>query len=268
MRCFLNVKKCEPATGIQSYRQPFSEFIKSDSPKLQSGCYATESRWVFNSVDSHAFFSRFVEEATCADIKDCEECVGRKRCGWCTTTHSCINAGSGCLDDLTSDRRSCNAIMKKSEKQVSERPCGLATNCYACRRMSHCVWLTVDTKRVCVSKSDHGKYCIFRSFRFIDFSANPWTTQPTIGSRTSPLRRSTFHRSTQPFSIAVVASFFRRTFHKRQLVEPVQRTTFKLWSNQCFQCNSRTVSGCLCQFQQVLWMHKSAVHVSCLKKHV
>ncbi|KAI6177440.1 hypothetical protein M3Y97_00907400 [Aphelenchoides bicaudatus] len=142
IRCVLNDgKKCEPASINLSYRQPFSEFIKSDNPKLQSGCYATDSR--------------FVEETTCDDVKDCEECVGRKRCGWCSTSHSCISAGSGCVDDLFSDRRSCNSIMKKSEKQVTERACGLATNCYACRRMSHCVWLTVDTKRVCVSKSDH-----------------------------------------------------------------------------------------------------------------
>jgi hypothetical protein len=110
------------------------------------------------------FHFRLVDEGLCADIKDCDECVGRKRCGWCPATHSCINSGSGCVDDLTSDRRSCSAIMKKSKKPINDRACGLATNCYACRRMSHCVWLTVDTKRVCVSKSDHGKHHITLSY--------------------------------------------------------------------------------------------------------
>lgn len=66
-----------------------------------------------------------------------------------------IGSGSGCLDDLTSDRRSCNSVMKTNEKSVAERACGLATNCYACQKMTHCVWLAIDTKRVCVSKSDH-----------------------------------------------------------------------------------------------------------------
>jgi hypothetical protein len=60
--------------------------------------------------------------------------------------------------------------MKKSEKQVSERACGLATNCYACRRMSHCIWFTVETKHVCVSKSDHGNLHIVE-FTYLNFLA-------------------------------------------------------------------------------------------------
>jgi hypothetical protein len=38
IRCVLNGKKCEMASTHLSYKQPFSEFIKSDSPRLQTGC--------------------------------------------------------------------------------------------------------------------------------------------------------------------------------------------------------------------------------------
>jgi hypothetical protein len=99
-----------------------------------------------------------MEEPNCADFKDCVECVNRKRCGWCSSAHTCmLTANSACIDDFKYDSRSCTSLMKKNEDPPVERACGLATNCYACRRMSHCVWLAIDTKRICVSKSEHGK---------------------------------------------------------------------------------------------------------------
>lgn len=52
IRCYLDGgKRCLPASSNLSYRQPFSEFIKSDNPKLQSGCYSSDVRYdyfIFN----------------------------------------------------------------------------------------------------------------------------------------------------------------------------------------------------------------------------
>lgn len=98
--------------------------------------------------------------------------------GWCSSTHSCVNAGSGCIDDLAFDRRSCNTVMKKGETIiVSERVCGSATNCYACQRMSHCVWLSIETRRICVSKTDHGNFLkASRCLNCCKFSSHSRTT--------------------------------------------------------------------------------------------
>jgi hypothetical protein len=38
IRCALVGKKCQRAATDLSYRQPFAEFIKNDSPKLQNAC--------------------------------------------------------------------------------------------------------------------------------------------------------------------------------------------------------------------------------------
>ena len=110
---------------------------------------------------------RLIEEQTCSDINDCFECTSRKRCSWCLTSHTCMASGQAdCVDDLAIDQKSCGSLMKKDEKSTEKRACGLATNCFACRRMTHCVWLAIESKRVCVSQSDHGKLVIECKVKF------------------------------------------------------------------------------------------------------
>ncbi|KAI6188845.1 hypothetical protein M3Y98_00398300 [Aphelenchoides besseyi] len=140
IRCVLLGNRCQRVASNLSYRQPFTEFIKNDKPKFRTSCSGNGKR--------------LIEEEPCTEIKDCLQCVERKRCGWCGNTHSCMSAGSSCLDDLSFDQRMCTQIAKLTENTRSERACGLANNCHACRRMAHCVWMSIGAKHVCVSKAD------------------------------------------------------------------------------------------------------------------
>ncbi|KAI1731926.1 kelch motif domain-containing protein [Ditylenchus destructor] len=116
VRCVFYNKLCKKAEQNTSYRQPFLSFIKSDSPRLQADCSSKR--------DHHI--------STCADIKECNDCLYQKGCGW-----------SRCFSG------------KRRKKLVRPRPCSLATNCFACRQMKHCTWFTnLETKHICVSLAD------------------------------------------------------------------------------------------------------------------
>lgn len=66
---------------------------------------------------------------------------------------TCLGPYSNCAD--VSDRSMCPISgVKQRRKEVAPRSCSLATNCFACHRLSHCTWFQVDTKHICVSLTD------------------------------------------------------------------------------------------------------------------
>uniref|UniRef100_A0A914Z1N9 Laminin EGF-like domain-containing protein n=1 Tax=Panagrolaimus superbus TaxID=310955 RepID=A0A914Z1N9_9BILA len=139
-RCKLINRNCTRVDHSVSYRQNFLSLIKSESPR--------------NSVFNCPGISN--RGLQCSGFKECQACFDQRNCGWCESTSQCVNSDTGCPDGsaITSDEHSCPTKSKAILFPEKKRPCNMATNCYACKRMDHCSWFTIETRPSCISQED------------------------------------------------------------------------------------------------------------------
>uniref|UniRef100_A0AC35GR58 Attractin n=1 Tax=Panagrolaimus sp. PS1159 TaxID=55785 RepID=A0AC35GR58_9BILA len=140
-RCKLfNNKNCIRVDHSVSYRQNFLTLIKSEFSRSN----------VFNCPGISN------QGLQCSVLKECQTCFGQRSCGWCESTSQCVNSDTGCPDGsaITSDEHSCPIKDKSILFPVKKRQCNMATNCYACRQMTHCSWFTIETRPSCISQED------------------------------------------------------------------------------------------------------------------
>ncbi|CAD5222100.1 unnamed protein product [Bursaphelenchus xylophilus] len=154
IRCSMSGKKCQRLKSDVSYLQPFAQFIKSNSPRIQAvTCPDSE-----NSLQ--------LEEEMCSFIKDCTKCVSRPTCGWCSSTEQCQTTSSVCLDELQTDQRMCSTpLMVKASTPVEKekRPCSMNSNCFSCHAYN-CAWM--DEK--CVSRAEQAMMITEQLRRYSD----------------------------------------------------------------------------------------------------
>uniref|UniRef100_A0AC34RET9 Laminin EGF-like domain-containing protein n=1 Tax=Panagrolaimus sp. JU765 TaxID=591449 RepID=A0AC34RET9_9BILA len=139
VRCIFVDKKCIKASTDVSYRQSFLSLIKGGTPRLlPENCPGMNLR-----------------STQCSEHKDCQSCFNQKDCGWCESTLLCVNSDTSCADGsaITSDSKSCPAKSKTSSQTI-QRPCSLATNCFACHQLPHCSWYMIEAKHVCILQKD------------------------------------------------------------------------------------------------------------------
>jgi len=95
---------------------------------------------------------------SCMNLKECEECVQKKGCGWCENSQACINSGDSCEYEFLTDKDRCPDAGKKNKKASKRRPCDHASNCFACKQLKHCSWFAIETKHICVSEDEGSNF--------------------------------------------------------------------------------------------------------------
>uniref|UniRef100_A0A915E013 Laminin EGF-like domain-containing protein n=1 Tax=Ditylenchus dipsaci TaxID=166011 RepID=A0A915E013_9BILA len=113
--------------------QPFLSYIKNENPRLQADCAAkpgqSSSTWAVHGSN------------TCIDIKECNDCLFQKGCGWCENSQLCLSSDTGCADGLQPIVPDVHSVAREERSLLS---LGL-----------HCSWFAnVETKHICVSLAD------------------------------------------------------------------------------------------------------------------
>ncbi|KYQ89575.1 putative mediator complex subunit 9 [Tieghemostelium lacteum] len=94
----------------------------------------------------------------CANQTSCRECSSNPRCGWCTSTNSCLDVtGNGYICDTNLDV--CSGCLRTSPQQCpfSTKECVDFTECRTCSRQPNCGWCTSTGK--CLETTSNGYLC-------------------------------------------------------------------------------------------------------------
>uniref|UniRef100_A0AC35U8Y0 CUB domain-containing protein n=1 Tax=Rhabditophanes sp. KR3021 TaxID=114890 RepID=A0AC35U8Y0_9BILA len=114
-----------------TFARTFMEVIKN-----------TENKGKLSCTREHSF-------NRCALQKDCKKCMVRKECTWCDGTRECSMKSEPCdggLKGVFDDVEQC-----PTNEVAILRRCDLAKGCHACKQMSHCSWLVIETTQSCIS---------------------------------------------------------------------------------------------------------------------
>nr|CAD2183168.1 unnamed protein product [Meloidogyne enterolobii] len=156
VRCIFFNKTCSKTLPTTSLRHSFLQSIlKGDSMLNSVNDAVQQQKYCPTHMDKDS--STLDLRQQCSQIIDCSSCLSEKGCGWCESSQSCLGSFTNCVDGgLLTDHALCPQSIKQRRKEITKqlRPCNLATNCFACYRLNHCIWFAIDGKQICVSLAD------------------------------------------------------------------------------------------------------------------